>query len=332
MSRRVTQKTISQHLDVSQALVSLVTSGRPSARVSEDMRQRVLSTASELGYTPDRSAQMLRLRQTKTIACVVPDITNPFYPALERGVQEAALAAGFDVIAINTDGLHEREQQLIVWARQGRVDGIIGVFFTLNDDELEAMATTGVPVVALGSHAPSSSDRSFDWVYIDNSAAAEAATDHLIRARHTRIMMIGGEGGPGPDRVAGYRRAMNRASLTSWVEPAEGFTELDGQAAMRRALDVKRPTAVFAANDLMAAGAILVLHEAGIRIPDQVAVIGFDDIDFARLLYPALTTVRLSQRDTGRIAAEALLQRLGDKRRSGVTVERPFELVIRQSA
>ncbi|MGI4744876.1 MAG: LacI family DNA-binding transcriptional regulator [Janthinobacterium lividum] len=331
---RVTQQAIAERLEVSQALVSLVMSGRAGKRVPQDTQDRILATASELGYVPDRSAQMLRLRRTRTIACVVPDITNPFYPALERGVQEAALEAGYDVIAINTDGLHARERQLIVWARQGRVDGIIGVFFALTDQELEEMASAGVAVVSLGSRAPESDRHAVDHIYTDNAGAAVTATEYLIARGHVRILAITSRGGPGPDREAGYRRAMQEAGLPVWIEHADDFTANAGQATMRRLLAGDVPTAVFAANDLIAAGVILALHEAGLRIPEQVAVVGFDDIDLARLLYPALTTIRLFQRETGLVAARRVVARLDthDPSDTGFQLKRPFELVIRQSA
>lgn len=319
---------------MSQALVSMVLSDRKADAIPAETRARVLQAASHAGYVPDRAAQMLRSRRTWTIACAVPDITNPFYPALQRGVQEKASAAGYDVLAVSTDGLVEREERLITWCHQGRIDGLVGVFFSLAPADLQPLEEAGTPAVCVGWRAASPGTRVIDTLYTDNGRAASEATRYLVDRDHRSIVMLGAELGPGPERVAGYVAAMQAAGLSPEVEVGGGFTEEAGYVLMKSRLRKPRPSAVFAANDLMAAGALLALREAGLDVPGDVAVMGFDDIQLARLLTPALTTINQFQREVGCEAAAMLLERLTgpDAGRAGRTREMPFELVRRQSA
>lgn len=331
----MTQSSIAETLGVSQALVSMVLNGRQQDIVSAETRARVLDAARRAGYVPDRAAQMLRSRRTWTIACAVPDITNPFYPALERGVQETALAAGYDVLAVSTDGLAEREERLIEWCHQGRIDGLIGVFFSLGPADLQPLEEAGTPAVCVGWRAVPPGAVVIDSLFTDNGRAASEATRYLIERGHRSVVMLGAECGPGPERIAGYAAAMKAAALSPEVNICAGFTEEAGYALMKSRLQIApRPSAVFAVNDLMAAGALLALRERGLDTPGDVAVMGFDDIQLARLLTPALTTTNQFQREVGREAASMLLERLTepDFRPPGRSREMPFELVRRQSA
>ena len=332
--RRTTQKDVAVAAAVSQALVSLVLGGH-LAGVPEETRLRVTQAATRLGYVPNRLAQMLRSRRTWTIACVVPDITNPFYPLLERGVQEVAVAAGYDVIAINTDGLAERERRFLDWCRQGRVDGVVGVFFTLRLADLAAVVEAGIAVARIESRGQRPGDIPVDSLFVDNNMAAAEVTRFLIGRGHRAIAMVSGAGGPRRDRVEGYRAAMRAAGLPEWVETTEAFTETAGAQVATKLMQMpERPTAIFAANDLLAAGAMIVLREAGLDVPRDMAVVGFDDIQLARLVSPALTTVRQFQHTLGRTAAEMVLERLTTLGLGapGRVREMPYELIERQSA
>ncbi len=333
--RRATQLSIAKSLGVSQALVSMVLSGRRHNVISAETTARVLEAARDAGYMPDRAAQMLRTRRSWTIACAVPDITNPFYPALQRGVQEKALAAGYDVLAVSTDGLVEREERLIQWCHQGRIDGLVGVFFGLSAADLDPLEEVGTPAVCVGWRAASPGTTVIDTLFTDNQRAASEATRYLISRGHCSIVMLGVEYGPGLERIAGYAHAMRSAALSPEVEIGADFTEEVGYALMKTRLQKAQPfSSVFAANDLMAAGALLALRDAGLYVPGDVAVMGFDDIQLARLLTPALTTVNQFQREVGREAASMLLERLTepDAHRAARAREMPFELVRRQSA
>jgi len=315
-------------------VVSLVLSGGGD-HLPSLTRERVQAAATALGYVPNRSAQRLRAKRTWTIACVLPDISNPYYPALEQGVQEVAAAAGYDVIAVHTDGTPEQEKRLLGWGRERRVDGLVGVFFTLSGLELGVLAENNLAVLRVEARRKSETVLPLDNIYVDNRRAAKEATEHLIRRGHRRIAMLSVNGGPGPERAAGYAFAMAEAGLPAEMELQASFTPEAGSAGMSSLLaGTVRPTAVFAANDLMALGAMMTLRERGLQVPGDVAVMGFDDIEAARWVTPALTTVNQFQRALGRVSAEMLLQRLAGlpPGTTGRQREMPFQLMIRESA
>ena len=150
LNRQPTQRDVARRAGVSQATVSLVLSG-DAPTISAETWERISKAARELGYVPNRSAQALKTSRTMTIACIVPDITNPFYPSLIRGIQSVADGLRYDVITVNTDGSPERERHFLDWVRQGRVDGVIGVFFTLACRDFSPLVDAGVPVVRIES-------------------------------------------------------------------------------------------------------------------------------------------------------------------------------------
>lgn len=333
-ARRPTQRDIAKATGMSQTAVSLVLNHAEHTAVSAEARERILDTAQRLGYVPNRIARNLQSARTRTLACVVPDITNPTYPALVRGFQTAADAAGYDTMIFDTDGTPERERRALQWLSQGHVDGVMAVFFHVDEAALLQAVGGRVAVVQLESqaHRPSSD---IDKIYIDNAAAAQAMTQALIDKGHRTIALLSCAKGPGAERQRGYQAAMAQAGLATRLIGADDFTQAAGAQAIAAELAAGFPcSALFAANDLLALGAIAALRDAGLRIPEDVAVAGFDDIPSAQLLQPALTTVRRSEQAIGRFAAELLIARLDgpDAGRPGRGFELPFELVLRDSA
>lgn len=310
----------------------MVLSGGAPA-IPEETWKRITRAARELGYVPNRAAQALRTNRTMTIACIVPDITNPFYPALIRGIQSVTDQISYDVITVNTDGSPERERHFLDWFRQGRVDGVIGVFFTLRAKEFKPLIDAGVPIVRIESSKKRGGDLAIDDLFVDSRAAAYAVTSFLMARGHKRIAMVAGRGGPQGMRVEGYRDALVEASLQPHVVVDEAFSEVGGFRAAEAILSCDyKPTAIFAANDLMAIGVMQALRERRIDIPGEVAVVGFDDISVARLVTPPLTTVAQFQDKMGARAAEILLARLrGTNPLTGTTEEMPFRLIERGS-
>jgi LacI family transcriptional regulator len=280
--KRTTQRDVARLAGVSQTTVSMVMSGSVSPSIPQETWDRVLTAARGLNYTPNRFAQALKTNRTMTVACVVPDISNPFYPALLRGVHAVADEADYDVITINTDGAADRERRFLRWCLQGRIDGVVGVFFTLHAPDFKPLTEAGIGIVRVEASVKKGGPLPIDNLYVDNHAAAEA--------------------------VSGYR-------------------------ATRRLLNEgNHGTAIFAANDLMAVGAMAAIHGAGLKIPSDIAVAGFDDIFAARIVTPALTTVAQSQYELGTAAAEMLLDRLqGRNPAEGTSREMPFRLIERQS-
>ena len=332
---RATQKQVAQLAGVSQATVSLALAEPTSGSIPRDTLDRVLLAAKELGYVPNRLAQGLKTRRTRTLACVIPDIANPFYPSLVRGVQVVADSEGYDVIAINTDADEHRERRVLDWGLQGRVDGVIGVFFHVRSAEFTSLTQSGIGVLRIEASPKAGKTLPIDNLYVDNVAAAGAAVRYLIGQGHTRIAMITGTGGPQDYRMQGYRRTVLEAGLAPNVAIDPAFDEQGGYRAMRDILLApQRPSAVFAANDMMAIGAMMALREAGLRIPEDIAVMGFDNIFAAGALSPGLSTVNQFQHVLGQVAARMMLQRLTEYPTDmpGRHREMPFEIVRRQSA
>lgn len=334
LQRRPTQRDIAAATGMSQTAVSLVLNRVKSSTVSAEARDRILQTAERLGYVPNRIARNLQSARTRTLACVIPDITNPAYPALVRGFQVAAEAAAYDTMIFDTDGTLEREKRALNWLSQGHVDGVMTVLFHVNEAELMNAAHQRMAIVQIESQIPQPS-RHIDKVFIDNAAAAHAMTQLLLSRGHRRIAMLSGSHGPGPERQRGFHAAMSDAGRAAAVIVAEDFTQMAGEHAMTSALaEGFDCSAIFAANDLLAIGAMSALKASGRRIPEDVAVAGFDDIPAAQLIQPALTTVRRSEQEIGRFVAELLISRLeGQERaRPGHCFEMSFQLVSRQSA
>jgi LacI family transcriptional regulator len=317
---------------VSQATVSLVLSGA-SPSIPQETWARITQVAKELGYVPNRFAQALKTNRSMTIACIVPDITNPFYPSLIRGIQSITDGHSYDVIAVNTDGSPERERHFLDWARQGRVDGVIGVFFTLRATDFSSLVEAGVPVVRIESSKKRGGEIPVDDIYVDSRAAALDVTEYLIGQKHSRIAMVAGRGGPQTTRIDGYRWALANAGLLEHVEVDDEFSEIGGTRAAEAILASDfRPTAIFAANDLMAIGVMQALRDRAIKIPGEIAVVGFDDISAAKLVTPPLTTVAQFQWKMGERAAETLMERLrGTRTGGGTAFEMPFQLIQRGS-
>jgi LacI family transcriptional regulator len=330
MGSRVTIKTVAREAGVSPMTVSRVLNGHP--HIADETRQNVVRVMEELGYVPDRNAQTMRTNKTYTIAGVIPDITNPFYPEFERGIQDIADQLDYDLIVYNTDGILAKEKKTLRSLQTNRVDGVIAVFFQLDEQELQ---TLDVPVVLLAQKPDTAP--CCDTVYVDNAAAAQAAVEHLIERGHKCIGMLAGKEGDPPhySRIAGYRQALAAKGILydELLVQSGDFTESGGYQSMRELLNRDTClTAVFAANDLIAMGAMLAIREAGMNIPDDIAVVGFDDIPAAKLVRPPLTTIRHNQSQIGRKAAELLFERLnGEAPDVCRAVEMPYELIVRET-
>jgi LacI family transcriptional regulator len=336
--KKPTQGDVAARAGVSQAMVSYVLNDNPVFSVPAETRQRILDAVDYLGYIPNGTARSLRTRKTYTIASIIPDITNPFYPAFERGVQESAESYGYDLIVYNTSGVAEKERRCLRSVQQGRVDGVIGVFFHITARDLVALLVRGIAVVRLEAKKKeaSNNDLPLDNLYVDNVAAARTAVDYLIGRGHARIGMLDGQRGPGRARVLGYHQALAQHGIAvdeDLIRDGD-FREDGGYCAMRELLGLSpRPTAVFAANDMMAMGALLAVREAGLMVPRDVALAGFDDTPITKLVTPSLTTVTQFQEELGRRAAEMLFERLaGTVPEHGRNEEMPYELIVRESA
>jgi LacI family transcriptional regulator len=334
--KKLTQKEVARLAGVSQAIVSHVVN-QTGKSIPEETRQRVLDAMEELGYTPNKAARSLRTQKTYTIACIVPDLTNTFFPPFLRGVQSVADLHDYDLIIYDSHTSAVKERRYVKSLSCGQVDGAVASLFHRDPGLVEAMLARGVHLVTMERGRPQPGNRQHDVVYVDDVAASRAAVTHLLQLGHTRIAMLAGTQGTPPrkSRLAGYRQELAAHALNideNYIRNGD-FTEESGYAEMQVLLSMPdQPSAVFAVNDLMAVGAMSAAQNQGLRIPQDIAFIGFDDIPAARLVRPALTTVRQFQDQIGHQAASLLFDRLGGKAPQEVQfVEMPFEIIMRES-
>ena len=329
-----TQKDVATKAGVSQATVSNALNPFSELNIPSRTIERIKKVANELNYKPNRFAKALRTNRTQTLACIIPDITNPFYPALVKGVQRTCEAADYDVVTLNTDGSKDREMHYIELVKQGRYDGLIGVFFNLDSSHFEELAEQNIPVVRLESNARAQAPQFFDSLYVDDESAFKDITQLLIDKGHTDICMISGKGGPQHLRVSGYKKALADADIKPFVQLEEEFNENGGKMALQKLLSKRHaPSAIVAANDLMAIGCMRVIKKLGLSIPDQIAVTGFDNIPAAELVTPALTTIDRFQEDSAAKAAKLIIGRLNKQViGQGQTIKQPYRIIRRNSA
>lgn len=309
---RVTLEEVARVAGVSRATVSRVVNGNP--RVGADVKRDVERVISRLGYVPNPAARSLVTRRSESIGVVIPEppgmlFGDPFFPRLLRGVSAELSARNLQLVLLMPQSSDE-EQRLEAYLTAGHVDGVLLVSLHGDDALPDALAARRVPVVVGGR--PPSGD-SVSYVDVDNVGGARAAVTHLVEGGRRTIATITGtpDMTVGVDRLDGYRQALDAAGLERdpGLEEPGDFTQEGGAAAMRRLLDSRGDIdAVFAASDLMAAGAIGVLRSAGRRIPEDVAVVGFDDSSIAATSEPPLTSVRQPIEEMGREMARLLLE------------------------
>lgn len=326
----VTVYDVAQRAGVSIATVSRALNDR--SRISPETRRRVLAAAAELGYQPNDLARSLVGKATQTIALLLPDITNPFFPELVKGVQTVADERGHLLLLCHNADDEDKALRDLAMLRRKQVDGVILVAGTLPGERF-AEAAAGLPVVVMDRAVgvPEST-----LVAVDHRAGARRATEYLLSLGHRVIAHVTG---PAHVSVSAQRRAgWEEALLAAGVEPDErlvvaGDFQEDGGFAAGQALARQRGrfTAVFTANDLTAIGLLASFREQGIRVPQDVSVVGFDGIHLAAYTSPTLTTVAQPIFELGRRAAELLLDRLAGLAPPSEVVTLDTELVVRDS-
>lgn len=326
-----TIKDVAREANVSVATVSRVFND--SGPVSEDTRQRIRDVAERLRYFPHGGARSLITSKTSTLGVLLPDLYGEFFSEVIRGMDQAAQRSGYHLLVSSSHDAKE-EIEAAMRAMRGRVDGLVAMSPHLDASSLVANVPSTLPVVLLNCAV---NGDTYDALTIENRRGAQAMVRHLVDLGHQRIAIITGAEGnyDAAERLHGYRRAMREAGISppnEW-EITGDFTETSGYRAVGALLALQpRPTALFAANDSMAIGAMSGLREAGLRVPDDIAVAGFDDIPMARYMSPPLTSVHVDIAELGSRAVRTLLHAVEEKNAHARRHQRvATTLVIRRS-
>ena len=328
-----TIKEVAKKARVSVGTVSNVLCG--TVPVSEKLRERVQNVIRELDYHPNHVARSLKIKQTKMLGMVVSDITNPFFPQMVRGAEDAAWKHSYVLLTLNSDDRVERERQVLSALRARRVDGILLVASAADNDVSHILGTvdSGIPVVLVDRQV---GGVNLDSITADNLAGSQMAVEHLISSGHRRIGMLTGKLHLqiARDRYQGYRKALagagipfDEALLRDGVFRAEG-----GYHAALSLLREERPEAVFTANAMMALGFLKAAAECGLRCPDDVALATFDDTTFSEAVRPQLTSVAQPAYDLGYQAVELLIHRIVEPGCDVTNIVLPTELRVRESS
>ena len=307
-----------------------------SGYFSSDTRDRVEKAIVELGYVPNTLARSLRSKRTNTLALLLTDITNPFFTTLARGVEDAASAAGYTLIFCNSDESAIKESTYVTILLQKQVDGFLLVPAQSKTSAIELIRSRNVPVVVLDRAVPG---MAVDVVRCDSEGGAHQLTQLLISLGHRCIASLSGPEGvsTADDRVAGYRRALHDAGIT----PDAGLilrgelTQDGGYQMAQQALQLpQRPTAILAANNFITIGAMRALQEAGVQVPQDMALVGFDDLPPAMVTFPFFTVALQPAYEMGRKATEILLQRLKSRNNDSNHEEVifPTQIIVRRSS
>ncbi|MCF8068824.1 MAG: LacI family transcriptional regulator [Desulfobacterales bacterium] len=336
VKKKPTIKDIAQMAGVSPTTVSMVMNNRP--RVSDEMRDKIMAIAGKINYRPNLLARSMVNRRSFTIGLIINDIADPFYPELAKGVEEKARELGFHVILCNTNNTHELEKIQIEMLRSRNVDGIILSTVSCNDPHIRALKDDAVPFVLINRTitTPGFSEE-VDYIVLDNYSGGYKAIEHLHRLGHDRIGIITGDlnSSTAAERTRGAIKALDDfnlqqdASLTKECH----YSRSSAKKAAQSLLNLEnRPTAIFAQDDNMAIGAREAIIEAGYTVPEDIALIGFDDIDMASLAGIDLTTISQKKYEMGAAGMEILSQKIEKGNSAKLSrIKLKAELIIRKS-
>ncbi|MCB0130832.1 MAG: LacI family DNA-binding transcriptional regulator [Caldilineaceae bacterium] len=336
-NRPVTMRDVAERADVSQSTVSRVLSPSESRiPISEATRQRVLEAVEALGYQPNLHAGSLRGQKTRMIAMMIADIGNPFYHPMVRAAQDIAAQYRYDVMIANSDHMAQHEQHFVESVIRRPVDGIFLVPYHLDDNDLdELIGRTGAALAVVGQHIH---HPDVDVAFGNDERATKEIVAWLHRVKgHSRIGFIGvlADFSAAMRRRIAYEQAIQQTHAQARPEYKQfgDWSPESGYAAMQRLLELEpRPTAVFAINDLMAIGAVEAIQQQGLRVPEDIAVVGFDDIPAASWVRPQLSTVAQFPAEMSSLLVHALFERInGEYSGPGRRFEVPCRFVERQS-
>jgi LacI family transcriptional regulator len=306
-----------------------------SGYCSPETHDRVEAAIADLGFVPNRLAGGLRSKRTNTLALILPDITNPFFTTIARGVEDVASGRGYTVIFCNTDESVSKEKMYVQVLLEKRVDGILLIPALNGLDPADSFRKQNIPSVVLDRRLP---ELMTDVVRCDSEGGAYELTQLLLSLGHREIALLDGPKGvsTSEDRVAGYRRALSEAGIpiNSKLEYYGAFNQESGFEMTHKVLaEAQKPTALLAANNFIAFGALKALRELGLSVPEDIAVVGFDDLPSALVTFPFLTVAAQPAYEMGRRAIEILVKKLDEGPSDQYQeVVLPAEIIIRQSS
>ncbi|MGE7545983.1 LacI family DNA-binding transcriptional regulator [Sporosarcina newyorkensis] len=317
--------------NVSIATVSRVTSNKEG--VNEKTRAAVLEAMDKLGYRPNSAARTLRMSKSNIIIVLMLNIKNTFYSEYIRGLEEVARNAGYDLLIGSTDGDIEKEKNYMDLIRDSRVDGVILTTAGVLNDDFVKKINESSPVVLTFDYVPG---QNIPSISIDNESASRKITNHLINMGHKRIAHITGYMGrlQSQTRLNGYKQALAQHNIQ--VQEAliqeGGYLLQDGYIATQKLLSFEKvPTAIYGGNDNIAIGALKAILDAGLRVPEDIAVVGFDDVEVASYMTPSLTTIHQPRYEIGKRAMDLLLKKINEEQIQQPHVILEDELMIRES-
>ena len=325
----VTISDVARAARVSETTVSRVLSHSEHA-VNAATRQRVLDAIEQLGFRPNAVARSLFSKSTQSVGLIIPDIANPYYAGIARGVEDLASQLGYSVLLCDTDRNPGKELAAVNTLVEKRVEGIIFAGGGSSQDSgLDEVSRAGIAVVLVGKH-----QMELPSVRVDNVGGARQAVEHLIRGGHRHIGCIRGpaQSMTSDERWQGFLEGMAEAGLSTTLAEQGDFRPEGGYEAARALISrLPRPTAIFACNDLMAIGALRLAGEAGLEVPSDLALIGFDDIPISSYVRPPLSTVAVPMYEIGTTAMSMLRQVLSGDRIHPVSWL-PLRLIVRESS
>lgn len=326
-----TNKDVARRAGVSIATVSRVLNDLPNVR--PPVRRKVMRAIQELGYQPNRTARQLRVKSSKVLGLIISDIQNPFFTSVVRGIEDEAYKHQFSLVLCNTDEDPAKEK---LYADVMRAEGVAGVILASTREKNPHIATLleqNIPVVAIDRQV---TERRIDRVVVANRDGAFEAVAHLLALGHRRIGFVGlpAVRTTGREREEGYLDALRAAQVrvrSEWMRRGDGKQEGGYQCASELLALNKPPSALFVANNLMTLGALMAIREKGLKIPNDISIVGFDDMPWTPLLCPPLTTVAQPTYELGSQAAALLLARIADPKRPTTHLLLKPNLIVRES-
>lgn len=332
--KQVTMRNVADLAGVSPTTVSHVINN--TRKVDDSTRKKVIDAMDELDYLPNTIARSLRSGETKTIGLIIPDVANSFFAEIARKIENIGFHQGYSVILCNSDNDTQKQRFYIQTLLEKQVDGVIFISAGESEEFLYRLSENHIPIVVADRDVPL---QLADVVLLDNESAGYTATRYLIESGHTQIACITGPNDLSPSmmRVTGYKKALSDAGIQlrpDLILQAD-FRYAGGEKAMQKLLILQQqPTAVFVLNDMMAIGAMTAIRKGKLRVPEDISIVGFDDIELASAITPSLTTVAQPITEMAELSTMLLIEKMQNRNQIGVNKKIILEarLVIRESS